>query len=229
MFVGHYSVAFAAKTEKNKIPLWVLFIGVQVLDYIWATFVLLGIEKLRIVPGFTSGSMLDAYYMPYSHSLIAALLWSAVAGLMYKWFRSRHGCLYSAGGASGALVVGLAVLSHWILDFIAHPPDLAIYNNSWKVGLSLWNHRGLEFGLEIAMLVTGIALYLRRNATSLARKWGVIGFGIMLVVVQVGETFVPRKPLTAPMTAMGVLVFYTLFAGVAFLLAKRRAQDVSAI
>ena len=52
MFVGHYSVAFACRTERNKIPLWVLFIAVQFLDYIWATLVLLGIEKLRVIKGF---------------------------------------------------------------------------------------------------------------------------------------------------------------------------------
>jgi hypothetical protein len=62
MFVGHYSVAFAAKSEKNRIPLWVLFVAVQFLDYIWATLVLLGIEKLRVIKGFTAGSMLDSYF-----------------------------------------------------------------------------------------------------------------------------------------------------------------------
>src|SRR6266550_973955 len=79
MFVGHYSVAFAAKSDKNKIPLWVLFIAVQFLDYMWATLVLLGIEKLRVIKGFTAGSMLDSYFHPYSHSLIAAVIWSSVA------------------------------------------------------------------------------------------------------------------------------------------------------
>ena len=52
MFVGHYNVALAAKTEHNKIPLWVLFVAVQLLDYIWATLVLLGIEKLRVITIF---------------------------------------------------------------------------------------------------------------------------------------------------------------------------------
>src|SRR5260221_7824001 len=84
MFVGHYSVAFAAKTKRNKIPLWVLFIAVQFLDYIWATLVLLGIEKLRVIKGFTAGSMLDSYFHPYSHSLIAALVWSVIVALIYK-------------------------------------------------------------------------------------------------------------------------------------------------
>src|SRR5438445_514583 len=61
MFVGHYSIAFAVKSEKNRIPLWVLFIAVQFLDYIWATLVLLGIEKLRVIKGFTVIQIGDTY------------------------------------------------------------------------------------------------------------------------------------------------------------------------
>ena len=90
MFVGHYSVAFAARSEKNKILLWVLFIAVQCLDYIWATLALLGIEKLRVIKGFTAGSMLDLYFHPYSHSFIAPIAWSCIAGLAYKIFCRRH-------------------------------------------------------------------------------------------------------------------------------------------
>jgi hypothetical protein len=84
MFVGHYSVAFAVKTPRNKIPLWVLFVAVQLLDFLWAPFVLLGIEKVRFVPGITATNALDLYYMPYTHSLIGALFWSAVAFAIYK-------------------------------------------------------------------------------------------------------------------------------------------------
>src|SRR6266550_1586217 len=131
MFVGHYSVAFACRTERNKIPLWVLFVAVQFLDYIWATLVLLGIEKLRVIKGFTEGSMLDSYFHPYSHSLITAVIWSAVAAFVYKTVCSRRGCHYSK---SVPIIIGLAVFSHWILDLVAHPRDLAIYDNTWKVG-----------------------------------------------------------------------------------------------
>src|SRR5207247_10249424 len=99
MFVGHYSVAFAAKSEKNKIPPWVLFIAVQFLDYIWATPVLLGIEKLRVTKGFTAGSMLDSSFHPYSHSLIAATACSCVAALAYTIFCSRCRCRYSTQAA----------------------------------------------------------------------------------------------------------------------------------
>src|SRR5437660_12759533 len=108
MFVGHYGVAFALKSEKNKIPLWVLFVAVQFLDYIWATLVLLGIEKLRVIKGFTAGSMLDSYFHPYSHSLITVMAWSGVAALLYKTiWRAK-------ASSSAAVIVGLAAFSHWI-------------------------------------------------------------------------------------------------------------------
>src|SRR5262250_1915755 len=183
MFVGHYSVAFACRTERNGIPLWVLFVAVQFLDYIWATLVLLGIEKLRVIKGFTAGSMLDSYYHPYSHSLVAAFIWSAIAAVIYQvtW----------RGKLSIAFLVGVAVFSHWILDLIAHPRDLAIYDNTWKVGFGLCNYRDPEFGLEIALLIGGILLYLTRNVTPAVRKKVVIAFGVALIIIQIGDTYVP--------------------------------------
>lgn len=221
MFVGHYSVAFAVSSERNRIPLWLLFIAVQFLDYVWATLVLLGIEKLRVIKDFTAGSMLDSYYHPYSHSLIMAILWSVVAALIYKTVCGRHPFDSAQGRLShytqsAPLVIGLAVFSHWVLDLIAHPRDLAIYDNTWKVGFGLWNYRDPEFALEIALLAGGIALYLTRNAIPAIRKGAVIAFGVALLIVQIGDTYVPRRPLTDKATVRGVWVFYTLFVLVAF-------------
>ena len=76
MFIGHYGVSFAVKRRDATLPLWVLFLAVQLLDVVWAPFVLLGIEKVRIVPGITRSNPLDLYYMPFTHSLVAAILWS---------------------------------------------------------------------------------------------------------------------------------------------------------
>jgi len=217
MFVGHYSIAFACRTERNKIPLWVLFVAVQFLDYIWATLVLLGIEKLRVTKGFTAGSMLDSYFHPYSHSLIMAMVWSVIAALVYKGVCGRYGRHYSG---SAPLIIGLAVFSHWILDLIAHPRDLAIYDNTWKVGFGLWNYRDPEFALEIALLAAGIALYLTRNAMPAIRTGAVIGLGLLLVIVQIGDTYVPRTPLTDKATVTGVWIFYTLFVFMALAVEK---------
>jgi hypothetical protein len=223
MFVGHYSVAFAAKSERNKIPLWILFVAVQFLDFIWATLVLLGIEKLRVIKGFTAGSMLDSYFHPYSHSLIMAIAWSAVAALVYKPLCNWLGYAYTK---SAAFIVGAAVFSHWILDLIAHPRDLAIYDNKWKVGFGLWNYRDPEFALEIALVAVGVIFYLTRNLMPASRKVAAIVFGVGLTIIQIGDTYVPREALTDKATVTGVWIFYTLFVVVAFFLEKigRRNQ-----
>jgi hypothetical protein len=113
MFAGHYGPGFAARTIEKRVPLWVLFIAVQFLDVLRGIFVLLGIEKVRIVPGITATNPLDLYYMPWTHSLVGALFWSVVAGLVYRLWRGGEGSV-----GRGSLIVGAAVFSHWILDRI---------------------------------------------------------------------------------------------------------------
>src|SRR5438552_1919298 len=187
MFVGHYGVAFAVKTERNKIPLWVLFVAVQLLDFLWAPFVLLGIEKVRFVPGITATNALDLYYMPYTHSLLGALFWSAVAFAIYKigWRNNASN--------KAALLVGFAVFSHWLLDLIVHRPDLALYDDTWKVGFGLWNYRGIEVGLEIGMLLVGAGIYLRNNG-AVTRKIGIVIFTAVLALIQTANTLLYRPP-----------------------------------
>ena len=89
MFIGHYGPSFACKAAKPAIPLWVLFLAVQFVDIVWSILVLLGIEKVRIVPGFTATNPLDLYYMPYTHSLPGAALWSAGAAVGLSSHRAR--------------------------------------------------------------------------------------------------------------------------------------------
>src|SRR5207302_11201467 len=204
MFVGHYGVAFAVKTQRNKIPLWVLFVAVQLLDFLWAPFVLLGIEKVRFVPGITATNALDLYYMPYTHSLLGALFWSAVAFAIYKigW--------RNIASNSAALLVGFAVFSHWILDLIVHRPDLAIYDDTLKVGFALWNYKALEFGLEIGILVVGMIIYLKRNVQPVARKIGIVVFGVELILIQKQTTFGGRPLSSDRLVAITALIVYTL-------------------
>jgi membrane-bound metal-dependent hydrolase YbcI (DUF457 family) len=154
--------------------------------------------------------MLDSYFHPYSHSLPMSILWSVAAALIYK-------AIWRAKASNIAMVViAVAVFSHWLLDLIAHPHDLPIYDNRWKVGFGLWNYRDPEFALEIALLAGGIILYLARNVMPTIRGVAVVAFGLALVVVQIGDTYVPRTPLTPKETAMGVWVFYTIFVVIAF-------------
>ncbi|HEX2342960.1 MAG TPA: hypothetical protein VHI98_20970 [Vicinamibacterales bacterium] len=210
MFVGHYGVSFATTKANAGIPLWILFLAVQWLDVIWAPLVLLGIEKVRIVPGFTATNPLDLYYMPYTHSLVAAILWSVAAAGAYRAVRGAN--------AEASLFVGLAVLSHWILDFIVHVRDLPLYDNTQKVGLGLWNQPILAFTLEAALLLGAIAGYLRASHT---RAMGILGFGLTMLAVQAYIFFgpPPASPAAAAGTALGA---YGLFALVIWFLADRR-------
>lgn len=201
MFVGHYSASFVGKAADKRIPLWLLFIAVQFVDVMWAIFVLLGIEKVRIVPGFTASNPLDLYYMPYTHSLVGAIGWAVLAALICQLFPGLR------GGRTG-LIVALAVFSHWILDLIVHRPDLALYDNTFKMGFGLWNYRALAFAIEIAVLVAGAAVYL-----PLARsKWRTVSFVGLLIAIQVFGTFFFPQPATDRGEALTALSFYGVLA-----------------
>lgn len=202
MFVGHYAVSFAARSKTPSVPLWALFIAVQLLDVAWAPFVLLGIEKVRIVPGFTATNALDLYYMPYTHSLVAALLWSAGAYALCRLTARET-------GAVGATLVAAAVFSHWILDLIVHVPDLPLYDDTVKVGLGLWNRPMIALGLEAALLFGGLWLYLRSRG---GRPVAWCAFGLVMLGVQVYVFFGPPPPSdkAAAITAMaGYVIFAT--------------------
>lgn len=203
MFVGHYGVSFAAKRLAPALPLWLLFIAVQLLDVGWSVLVLLGIEKVRIVPGITATNPLDLYYMPYTHGLPAALLWSAGGALLYRMASGK-------GSRLALLMLGLAVFSHWVLDFVVHRPDLPLYDDAVKVGLGLWNRPMIAFGLEAALLFAGMGLYLRAGAP---RPGPSIGFGLVMLAVQAYIFFGP-PPVSGPAVALTALGSYILFAAV---------------
>ena len=203
MFVGHYGVSFAVKKADPTVPLWVLFIAVQLLDVAWAPFILLGIEKVRIVPGITASNPLDLYYMPYTHSVVAALLWSAGAFACYRFAVPRSPKI-------SALLVAAAVFSHWALDFVVHQPDLPLYDNTAKVGLGLWNLPALAFGLEIILLFGGMWLCFRSGAT---RRLPTAAFGLIMVGIQAYVFFGP-PPVSDKAAAATALAGYVLFAGI---------------
>jgi hypothetical protein len=215
MFVGHYGVSYAAKRIDDSIPLWVLFLAVQFLDVVWAPLVLLGIEKVRIVPGITAMNPLDMYYMPYTHSLVAAIAWSAAAAIAYRlWIgMSRR----AGDGSRGAVLVGLAVFSHWLLDLVVHRPDLPLWDDTAKVGLGLWNQPAVAFALEALLLLGALRLYLKSRP---ARPVALVVFGILMLAVQ-GLVFFGPPPASGAAIASTAIVAYVVFAAVAWWLADR--------
>src|SRR5215470_6345861 len=141
MFVGHYGPSFAIKATQRSIPLWSLFIAVQLVDVAWAVLVFLGVEKVRIVPGITASNPLDLYYMPFTHSLVAALGWFVVAILLSKF-------LLGVRVWAGSVWIGAAVFSHWVLDLVVHRADLPLYDDTAKIGFGVWNYPIIAILLE---------------------------------------------------------------------------------
>lgn len=157
MFVGHLAVALAAKRAAPRLNLGWLVAGVTALDLVWPILVLTGHERVSIVPGATAFTPLVFDSYPWSHSLLMSVVWGVVlAGLARGAGNPRAPVL---------LLIGL-VVSHWVLDFVTHAPDMPLWPGaSPRFGLALWNSIPGTFVIEGALWIAGIALYLR------GRRW----------------------------------------------------------
>src|SRR5215475_2383533 len=175
MFIGHFGVALGAKKFAPRTSLGSLFFAAQFLDLVWPVFLLAGLEHVRIAPGITRMSPFDFYDYPITHSLLTAAIWSVVVGGAYYSLR-RNG--------HTAWVMGIAVLSHWILDFLVHRPDLPLWPGGPKVGLGLWNFWTPEIVLEVAIFAAGCGLYL--SATRARDKLGRYALWALLLFLFVG-------------------------------------------
>ena len=171
MYLGHYAIAFAAKRASPGTSLGTLIFASQFIDILWPLFVLLGLEKVAVDPGNTVVTPLRFVQYPFTHSLLSVLIWACLFASLY-WMVSRN--------RTGTLTVWLAVLSHWVLDFFTHAPDLPLYPGSEKtVGLGLWNSLSGTLALEVGIFIIGVILYLR--ATRPANRTGTYSFIALLV------------------------------------------------
>lgn len=132
MFIGHFGMGFAAKRAARQTSLGTLFLAAQFIDLLWPTFLLMGVESVKIAPGATKLTPLEFTHYPVSHSLLAVAAWSVLVGAVY-FFLQRS-------ALPALLCVGL-VASHWFLDALTHQPDLLLSPGGvTRIGLGLWNH-----------------------------------------------------------------------------------------
>jgi hypothetical protein len=187
MFIGHYGVGFAGKKVDNKPSLGTLFFAAQFLDLIWPVFILTGIEKVKIEPGLMAANPLDFTYYPFSHSLLFAVVWGTIFGIIYFIIRKN---------IKGSILLGLLVLSHWILDLIVHRPDLPIFPwGNLKVGFGLWN--SVPFSVAVELFIFAVGAYFYSSVTKPKNKkgtytfWGLI---IFLVLIYAANVFGSPPP-----------------------------------
>jgi len=201
MFLGHFGVALAAKAVAPRPALGTTVMAAQWADGLWPIFVLAGLEHVEIAPGATRVTPLDFVSYPYTHSLVADGAWAALFALVYGSLRKDW---------RGAAWLAALVLSHWVLDVVAHRPDMPTWPGGPKLGLGLWNSLAGSLIVELALFGIGAWIYAR--CAPARDRLGVILFAsflLVLVLLYLGSVFGPPPPSQQALaaSALGGWVF----------------------
>ena len=185
MFIGHFALGFAAKRAAPRASLVVLFGAAQLADLLWPVLLAVGLEQVRIDPGNTAFTPLDFVSYPYSHSLLTLVIW----GALFAWvFRAPT-------RPRGALLLAALVVSHWLLDFVTHRPDMPLYPGGAKFGLDLWASIPATVAIEVPMFVAGVWVYASSTrARDGVGRWGFVGLTALLAVAYVANLASPPPP-----------------------------------
>ena len=202
MFIGHYALALAAKRAAPRTSLGTLFAAVQLADMLWPVFLFLGWEHAHMVPGPNPFLTLWLDSIPISHSLLALIAWGVLFGALY---RAR------TGYARGAVVVALAVVSHWVLDVATHRPDMPLYPGGPLLGLGLWNSAAGTIVVEGLMFVAGTWIYLRTTgARDAVGRYGLAAL-LAVLLLSYGASLAGGPPPAMRVVAIGGIVFGWVF------------------
>jgi len=201
MFLGHFAVAFAARPIVPRASLALLIVAAQFADVLWPVLVGLGLEEVRIDPGNTAFTPLDFVAYPYSHSLALLLVWGVILGAIGRRFIRER--------AIFPVVAGL-VVSHWLLDWVTHRPDMPLFPGGPQTGLGLWNSIPWTLAVELAMFAVGVWIYARKTrATDAVGRWGYLALVAFLLVAYLSNLVTTPPSVTA--------IYTVTFAGAALL------------
>jgi hypothetical protein len=206
MFLGHFALAMAAKRATPRLSLGTLFLAAQFADLLWPILVLAGVERVEIRPGITLVTPLDFVSYPWSHSLAMLGLGGTLCGLAVL-VRRR-------GGPAAAMIAAL-VVSHWLLDFASHRPDMPLSpRGSARLGLGLWNSLPATLAVELGLYALGVAIYARstapRDRIGRWALWSLVGF---LGALYLGNVFGPPPPSGRAVAWSGIAMWLLIAWG----------------
>ena len=211
MFIGHFAPAFVAAAVYSRGPrLATFFVAAQLVD--WALFVLalVGIERIGIEPGATAMNPLDLYDMPYTHSLLGTAICAVVFGtVVARW---KH-------DATGGVIAGIVVLTHWALDWLVHRPDLTLTGEGPKHGLGLWNQPAIAMPLELGITLAAFAFYIVRSRGPLGQPLILLA---VLLAMQAINWFGPEPEVAGPALYLQALLAFGVATGLAAWTAHNR-------
>ena len=178
----------------------------QFIDLLWPIFLIFGLESVKIDPGNTAFTPLDFVSYPLTHSLAGTLFWAVLFALVYYWRKKQ---------LKTALILGGLVISHWVLDFITHRPDLLLIPGvDLKVGLGLWNNVAATIIIESLIFLGGFYLYLKTtkatNKTGTISLWALL---IFLIVIYISNIIGPPPPSEEAIGYVGLSQFLIIAWG----------------
>jgi len=198
MFIGHFALGFAAKRATPRVSLAMLFTAAQLADLLWPLLVAAGIEQVRIDPGNTAFTPLDFISYPYSHSLVTLVVWGVALGFVYTRVRGVNGLTFA--------VLASLVVSHWVLDFVTHRPDMPLYPGGPKFGLELWRSIRATVAVESTMFAIAAWIYARTTRPRDAiGRWGFVGMVLLFLVSYVAASGGPPPPSIAAICIVGLI------------------------
>ena len=214
MHVGHFAVGMVAKRIEPKLSLGTLVLAAMLADFLWCIFMLAGIDHVEFKQGKGAANYLEATNIGMSHSLLTNAIWAALFSAAYFLWR-RYG--------RGAWVLFVVVLSHWLLDFVAHPPDMPLAPGMHKeFGLGLWTSLPATLIVEGGFWLLAIILYVR--ATHAKKRLGIYAFWIVIPLLTLSwynniAGPPPPNPRTAPIAS---LVYFSLVVAWAYWMNRLR-------
>ena len=176
MVLGHYGAALAARRLAPDTSLGATAFAAQWLDELWPILLLVGVERVRIVPGLMPANPLDFEHYPWSHSLLMAIVWGVIIGAAWwAWRRSGR----------TARVLGALVVSHWLLDLPMHRPDLPLWPGSEiRLGLGMWRSIPLTIAVELATFGAGLLVYVRATRpVDRIGRWALVAMVALLLLI----------------------------------------------
>lgn len=197
MFIGHMAVGLAAKRITPTVSLGVLLLAAQWADTLWPVMLAFGMEHVRIVPENSALTQLDFLSYPYSHSLVALIGWGLLLGVAYRSV---------FGGRRTVWVISGLVVSHWVLDYITHLPDMPIYPGGPKVGLGLWRSTLWTVVIETAMYAAGLWIYMTTTrARDRIGRWGFVSLAAFMMLIYVASLTSGPPPSVQAIAIAGIL------------------------
>lgn len=218
MFVGHYAAAMAAKAIEPKAPMWTLAAASQLIDIGWSAFIIAGVERASVDPALP-GSTLVLEHMPWTHSLPMVFVWAIAAALLVK--------LLLRLPMWASVAVGATVLSHWVLDWLVHRPDLELWIGGPRVGLALWDYPVPEQAVEIGLLAVCGGAWVASRKTLGRMAWPALAFIGFLVALQIVAMLSPQPagalPAQAGFTILAIYLVVVALAALTDLRGKTKA------